>query len=268
MATSRPSPTIGPGTGVYNRETSGTAHYACGSRRSVESSVPDVGNDIPVDSFLTPVRPMGAQPGEGTVAPRDVSTALNYALELVRYGALLVTAEGHPQLANRTALAILDKKDGLLLSRTGLIAERAADTALLLRMLQEAISIPDLREAKDSPLLLRRKTTHSSLVVRVVPGPRLDCWSHDDKGGAALMMLYDQDAGLEVDGSILSRLYGLTRGEATLAASLMRGRSIEEAADEMFISPHTARTHLKRIFMKTDTHRQTELVARMLPVVL
>jgi DNA-binding CsgD family transcriptional regulator len=36
----------------------------------------------------------------------------------------------------------------------------------------------------------------------------------------------------------------------------------------LFISPHTARTHLKRIFMKTDTHRQTELVVRMFSAVL
>jgi DNA-binding CsgD family transcriptional regulator len=48
----------------------------------------------------------------------------------------------------------------------------------------------------------------------------------------------------------------------------LRGKSIEEAAEQLFISPHTARTHLKRIFMKTDTHRQTELVVRMFSTVL
>ncbi|MGA2388623.1 MAG: helix-turn-helix transcriptional regulator, partial [Candidatus Sulfotelmatobacter sp.] len=74
--------------------------------------------------------------------------------------------------------------------------------------------------------------------------------------------LYDQDMGLEVDEPVLCKLYGLTRGEAGLAAHLLKGKSIEEAAEALFISPHTARTHLKRIFMKTDTHRH-ELVVRM-----
>jgi DNA-binding CsgD family transcriptional regulator len=73
---------------------------------------------------------------------------------------------------------------------------------------------------------------------------------------------------LEVDESVLCKLYGLTRGEAALASILLRGKSIEEAAAELFISPHTARTHLKRIFMKTDTHRQTELVVRIVSAVL
>jgi len=36
----------------------------------------------------------------------------------------------------------------------------------------------------------------------------------------------------------------------------------------MFISEHTAQTHLKRIFMKTDTHRQPEPVLRLLMIVL
>lgn len=103
--------------------------------------------------------------------------------------------------------------------------------------------------------------------MRVVPGPGLDSWAGTENR-AALVTMYDQDMNLEVDESVLSQLYGLTRGEAALAAHLSQGQSIEEAAERLFISPHTARTHLKRIFMKTDTHRQTELVVRIFSSVL
>ena len=200
--------------------------------------------------------------GDSEVVPsRDVAVALTYGLELVRYGAMLVASEGHPHLANRTALTILEKKDGLSLGRTGLVADRASDTRLLLKLLQEAIQYPDRGEPKESPFRLPRAKAPSSLIVRVLPGLRLDCWSAPTDR-AALVMLYDQDMGPDVDMDVLSRLYGLTRGEATLTAILVRGKTIEEAAAELFISPHTARTHLKRIFMKTDTHRQTELVVR------
>jgi DNA-binding CsgD family transcriptional regulator len=95
----------------------------------------------------------------------------------------------------------------------------------------------------------------------------LDCWPGSDNR-TALVELYDQDSGLEVDAGDLCRLYGFTRGEAALALHLVRGKTIDEAAAALFISPHTARTHLKRIFMKTDTNRQTELVVRMLTLVL
>ncbi len=84
----------------------------------------------------------------------------------------------------------------------------------------------------------------------------------------ALLKLYDQDLGLVVDERALITLYGLTRSEAALATQLIQGQSIEDAATALFISAHTARTHLKRIFMKTDTHRQPELVVRMLLTVL
>ncbi len=207
------------------------------------------------------------QVGDASLAPHDVMVALTYGLDLVQHGAILVSAEGRARLANRTALTILQKRDGLLMARTGLVAERAADTRLLHMLLQGAITAPELGESKESPIILQRKTTHNALIVRVVPGPGLDCWPGSEHR-TALLKLYDQDMGLQVDPEVLSRLYGLTRGEAGLADYLLRGKSIEEAADALFISPHTARTHLKRIFMKTDTHRQTELVVRMLSVVL
>ncbi len=218
----------------------------------------------------------GSQPGktenlensltQGPLAgnKRDVLVALTYGLELARHGAMLVAGEGQPQLANRTALAILEKKDGIALARTGLVADRASDTRLLHRLLQEAISSPHSGEPHDSPLTLPRRKAHSALIVRVVPGPGVSCWN----GPTALLKLYDQDMSVIVDERALSSLYGLTRGEAALAALLVQGQSIEDAAGQLFISTHTARTHLKRIFMKTDTHRQTELVVRMMLTVL
>jgi DNA-binding CsgD family transcriptional regulator len=221
---------------------------------------------MPSDPFRSALREHNMTK-DGAATPRDVMVALTYGLELVRHGAMLVAYEGRPQLANRAALAILKKNDGLSMARTGLIAERTADTKLLQKLLQEAIKSPEMGEPKDSPITLPRKSTHNALIVRVVPGPGLDCWSGTDNR-TALMKIYDQDMGLELDAGVLVRLYGLTRGEAALVKHLVQGKSIEDAAAELFISPHTARTHLKRIFMKTDTHRQTELVVRILSAVL
>jgi DNA-binding CsgD family transcriptional regulator len=204
---------------------------------------------------------------EQSVSPRDVLVALTFGLDLVKNGAMLVAPGGIPHLANRAALAILQKKDGLSLARTGLVADRASDTRLLRHLLHQAITAPESGEPEGSPVTLPRKAAHSALIVRVVPGPGLDCWPGTDNR-SALMTMYDQDTGVRVDEAVLSQLYGLTRGEAALAAHLLQGKAIEQAAAELFISPHTARTHLKRIFMKTDTHRRTELVVRMFSSIL
>lgn len=203
---------------------------------------------------------------DALATPRDALVALTYGLELMQHGALLVAETGRPHIANGAALAILQKKDGISLVRSELVADRASDTRLLHRLLHETISSPERGEPKESPFTVERKQAHTSLIVRVIPGPGLDCWKEERK--SALLRLYDRDLGLVVDERALSSLYGLTRGEASLAAKLVQGKSIEDAAADLFVSPYTARTHLKRIFMKTDTHRQPELVVRMLLTVL
>lgn len=223
----------------------------------------------PGDSFLDPDSARGT--GENLVPSeppsRDVLVALSYGLELVRCGAMLVSETGQAHLTNEAARAILQKKDGLSMARTGLVADRASDTKLLHHLLREAIYSPEAGEPKESPFVVERKSANTSLIVRVVPGPGLDGWPVPQEK-TALLKLYDRDMGLVVDEHTLISLYGLTRGEAALTAKLIQGKSTEEAAQELFISAHTARTHLKRVFMKTDTHRQPELVVRMLLTVL
>jgi DNA-binding CsgD family transcriptional regulator len=208
-----------------------------------------------------------AERSDRAATPHDILIALTYGLDLVRHGAILVALEGRPHLANRAALAILQKRDGISMARGEIVADRASDTGLLRKLLHEAITSPESGEPQDSPMMLRRETAHTPLVVRVVPGPELHSWP-GTTGRTALLKLYDQDMGMVVDESALSRIYGLTRGEAALATHLIQGRSLEEAAEKLFISLHTARTHLKRIFMKTDTHRQPEFLVRMLLTVL
>jgi DNA-binding CsgD family transcriptional regulator len=60
------------------------------------------------------------------------------------------------------------------------------------------------------------------------------------------------------------KLHQLTRAEAALAIEILKGRTIENSAAELGITVLTARTHLKRIFAKTKTKRQSELVLLLL----
>lgn len=55
--------------------------------------------------------------------------------------------------------------------------------------------------------------------------------------------------------------FGLTAAEAGLASHVSSGRKLESIAHELGISYETARNHLKAIFAKTQTHRQSELAA-------
>jgi DNA-binding CsgD family transcriptional regulator len=66
--------------------------------------------------------------------------------------------------------------------------------------------------------------------------------------------------------AILAKTFRLTPSEAKVACIIARGASPDIAARELKISRETARNQLKSVFSKTDTHRQSELVALLLQV--
>jgi DNA-binding CsgD family transcriptional regulator len=53
--------------------------------------------------------------------------------------------------------------------------------------------------------------------------------------------------------------YGLTGAEARVALAASSGLTILEAANRLGVSQNTIKTHLRRIFAKTGTSRQSEL---------
>jgi DNA-binding CsgD family transcriptional regulator len=61
--------------------------------------------------------------------------------------------------------------------------------------------------------------------------------------------------------TLLAGAFGLTPAEARLAAIIAVGGNPGRAAEELKITKATARNHLKAIFAKTGTRRQSELVA-------
>src|SRR5208283_4957193 len=66
--------------------------------------------------------------------------------------------------------------------------------------------------------------------------------------------------------AILAKTFRLTPSEAKVACIIARGAPPDVAARELKISRETARNQLKSVFAKTDTHRQSELVALLLQV--
>lgn len=61
-------------------------------------------------------------------------------------------------------------------------------------------------------------------------------------------------------GEAFARLYKLTGAELRVLQALAQGLGGKEAADMLGISEATVRTHLQRIFSKTDTLRQSDLL--------
>lgn len=61
----------------------------------------------------------------------------------------------------------------------------------------------------------------------------------------------------------LQQQFGFTRTEALVALEIVMGTGVQAAAERLAIGVGTVKTHLVRVFAKTNTNRQAEL-ARLL----
>ena len=78
-----------------------------------------------------------------------------------------------------------------------------------------------------------------------------------------LLFVFDPERRVKASVEILMQDLRLTRREAELAALLAEGQDMQGIAHRLSISEHTARQHLKCIFMKTDIHSQADLARRI-----
>ena len=112
----------------------------------------------------------------------------------------------------------------------------------------------------DGPAETERKRRWLPLVLRPA--------ELEAKSPAPIVAAPDPHAQAAVDGELnedrLRRLYSLTPSEGRLAELLAAGYGLPRACRQLGVGLNTVRTHLQRIFSKTDTHHQSELVALLL----
>jgi DNA-binding CsgD family transcriptional regulator/PAS domain-containing protein len=85
----------------------------------------------------------------------------------------------------------------------------------------------------------------------------------------AVVVFIDPDARPQPPETHLKTAFGLSPAEARLAARLATGEGLADAANRLGVTYETARTELKRVFLKLGVSRQSELVlllANLTPV--
>jgi DNA-binding CsgD family transcriptional regulator len=80
----------------------------------------------------------------------------------------------------------------------------------------------------------------------------------------AVIFLFETINDSERIGDVIRTLYNLSPTESKIAAMLVFNPHLEEVAQAMGITYNTARTHLKRIYLKTGTNRLSALVHRIM----
>ncbi len=176
---------------------------------------------------------------------------------------IMVDPSGKVLLANPQGEHVLAKRDGLGVDGGGVVrASKVSDSRLLADLIVKCAA--GAISETEGAISLERPSQSAPLGVLVTP-----LGKSVGRRGAALFVS-EPEAPVEIPPEVLNRLYGFSPAESRLVLMLLQGLRIEEAANQIGVSPNTARYQLKQIFRKTDTSRQAELVKLILtgPAVL
>jgi DNA-binding CsgD family transcriptional regulator len=121
-----------------------------------------------------------------------------------------------------------------------------------------------------APVLVQGSSAGAVIALYVMPfGQSVPSPLRETFLAARLLILaIEHDPAQPADSLIVRDLLGLSLGEARLASLIGTGKSPREAAQRMGITEESARTILKRVFLKTNTSRQSELAALLSRVTL
>lgn len=150
--------------------------------------------------------------------------------------------------------------DGLQVRGRHLVASYANDQAMLDRVVGIATAGERPSDLPAPPAaILHRPSGRHALIARAMPLDRAR--QSLMAPSVAILVVTDLDRASRPDAAAIRGVFGLTPKEAELAAALSAGKTVEEAAEILNISTAHARQRLKIVLSKTQTHRQSELIA-------
>jgi len=185
-------------------------------------------------------------------------------------GLMLVDAEARLVLANGTAQALLDAGDGLGLEGATVTARDADSGQILRRLIAACGTEAGAASFSGGEVVLRRAAGRLPLELLVMPiKPETAIvympWSRSRRP-TAVVIVSDPESETRARVERLRERFAFTPAEAAFALEIVKGDGRQAAADRLGITVGTARSHLSRIFDKTGSRRQAELVRLLLDV--
>jgi DNA-binding CsgD family transcriptional regulator len=199
--------------------------------------------------------------GRKLAETRRVNDDFLNALNLSPHGLFLLDDGARVTHVNRAGEHMMRLPGALSVINGRLCAGGAADARKLQALIAKAAS-PDAQIRGGSAMALPAPERRLPLSVTVMPlvSERLSFY----RGRSVLVCVTDLEAGVSLPDKQLRDVFGLTPAETRLALAVLEGATLREAAERFGISVHTVHVQMSRIFDKTGTHRQTELVRLMM----
>jgi DNA-binding CsgD family transcriptional regulator len=175
-------------------------------------------------------------------------------------GCLIITdSAGRIVHMNRRAEAFLKSDSGLWADADGLRAGSPGQTALLREFIARAAGTILADGRHPGGVIEVGRAGSLTLKLQVTPLATTSS-SRSDRRPAVAIFIADDQAVVHPEAKLLGALLDLSPAEARLTAALVRGETIQQYAKDSGVKVSTARTLIGRVFTKTGTSRQVELV--------
>jgi DNA-binding CsgD family transcriptional regulator/PAS domain-containing protein len=188
------------------------------------------------------------------------------ALDSMALGIVIIDSDARVKFCNQAAREIADAKDGLRIVAQRLVIDGTDGEGVRVRAQRLIRSAQSGTPPSGDAFLVNRPSGAEaySVLVSSLWGNQLRFgWSMLNEP-LAIVYIRDPNRPEETRSETLQRLYGLTPSQARLAELLATGCSLTDAAKGLGITVVSARQYLKLIFQKTSTHRQAELIRKIL----
>lgn len=184
--------------------------------------------------------------------------AAGFALEHAGVALLVVNRNCRILYANGAAREVLRRGDALKAPSNRLTAFSSECADALDGFVRAAADTAQHKGSGSGGVLLLRRLNRLPVTVVIAPfRPSMEALVALEP--AAILVVRDPEM-LNPRTSALQGLFGFTPAEAAVASLLLTGQSIKDIAEEQMVSLHTARMHLRHLFVKTGTKRQAELI--------
>ncbi|MBL0372506.1 helix-turn-helix transcriptional regulator [Rhizobium sp. KVB221] len=181
------------------------------------------------------------------------------AFEMADIAAIFFDRFGKVTTVNERAALLLG--DELQVRQGELTSRSRAETAAIRQKMRLVTSEHWLHPTADGGLVRIARVDRPPVLVRIqrLGGNLPDFFANS----VGVCLFEDMNRRPVIEPGLLGDVYGLTPTEALIAVQLAEGIDLRSAATASSMGYETARTHLRSIFGKTGTGRQSELVAML-----
>lgn len=188
------------------------------------------------------------------------------ALDTLPFGAVILDEQSRVSFVNKAAARIAAADDGIRLSSRALSLWNGGEDAVLERVVSQyrrGLYVDLARERKR--LSASRPSARQPYVLTVAPLPRRP--ASLVPANAVMICITDPHEMSHLQSRSLADIFGLSPAEAELTLALVKTGALRLAARQRGLTDGSARQYMKRVFSKTGTCGQVELMALILTAV-